>query len=73
VNKVTTYKEKVFSNQEVLLDGNTYNSCEFQNCVIVIGKGNFGVENSKFNACSLRFLPNSNAKNIYDLIKGFGG
>jgi len=52
----TRYKNKKFVEKRVELDGNAYESCEFEDCMIVLEKGETEIKGCKFNHCRLVLL-----------------
>ena len=55
-----------FINKTVVLDGNEFIKCKFENSLIVITRGNFTLDNCKFNGCKFEF--GGEAANIRGLV-----
>lgn len=65
------YKNSKFYDQKVELDGKSFVHCEFENCLIVVEKGETEVTGCRFKNCKL-FLK-GNAYTIGKLIQLFTG
>lgn len=65
------YKNVTFSGQRIELDGKAFIHCEFENCLIIVEKGETEISNCNFKNCKL-FLKR-NAYIIGKLIKLFTG
>lgn len=65
------YKNSKFSDQKVELDGKSFVHCEFENCLIVVERGETEVTGCRFKNCKL-FLK-GNAYTIGKLIQLFTG
>src|SRR5208337_4788479 len=52
----TRYKNKKFVKKRVELDGNAYENCEFEGCLIVLERGETEIKGSTFNHCRLMLL-----------------
>ena len=63
------YKNKKFSNQKVELDGQSFTDCEFENCMIVVERGETDISRCTFKHCQL--LLRGNAYKIGRIIKLF--
>jgi hypothetical protein len=70
-NYTVRYKNSKFSNQKIEVDGKSYNSCEFENCIIVLEKGETDLSGCKFKDCKL--VLRGNAYTIGKIIKLFTG
>jgi hypothetical protein len=65
------YKNSKFSNQKIEVDGKSYNNCEFENCIIVLEKGETDLRGCKFKDCKL--MLRGNAYTVGKIIKLFTG
>ena len=65
------YKNSRFSNQKVEIDGKSFLNCEFENCMIVLEKGETEISGSRFKNC--RLLLRGNAYTIGRIIHLFAG
>lgn len=63
------YKAKKFSNQKVELDGQSFTDCEFENCMVVLERGETDISRCTFKHCQL--LLRGNAYKIGKIIKLF--
>ena len=63
------YKSKKFSNEKVELDGQSFTDCEFENCMIVLERGETNISRCTFKHCQL--LLRGNAYKIGKIIKLF--
>lgn len=52
----TRYKNKKFVKERIELDGHAYENCEFEDCMIVLEKGETEIKGCKFNHCRLVLL-----------------
>ena len=52
----TRYKNKKFVKERIELDGHAYENCEFEDCMIVLEKGETAIKGCKFNHCRLVLL-----------------
>jgi hypothetical protein len=52
----TRYKNKEFVKERIELDGHAYENCEFEDCMIVLEKGETEIKGCKFNHCRLVLL-----------------
>ena len=62
---MSSHSENLFQNATILLDGNEYRGCVFQNCQVVIGRGNFSLIRCSFHGCGFQFV--GEAENIYKM------
>jgi hypothetical protein len=67
----TRYKNSRFSNQKVEIDGKSFLNCEFENCMIVLERGDTEISGSRFKNC--RLLLRGNAYTIGRIIHLFSG
>jgi hypothetical protein len=67
----TRYKNSRFSNQKVEIDGKSFLNCEFENCMIVLERGETDISGSRFKNC--RLLLRGNAYTIGRIIHLFSG
>ena len=67
----TRYKNSRFSNQKVEIDGKSFLNCEFENCMIVLERGETEISGSRFKNC--RLLLRGNAYTIGKIIHLFSG
>ena len=67
----TRYKNSRFSNQKVELDGKSFLNCEFENCMIVLERGETEISGSRFKNC--RLLLRGAAYTIGKIIHLFSG
>jgi len=67
----TRYKNSRFSNQKVEIDGKSFLNCEFENCMIVLERGDTEISGSRFKDC--RLLLRGNAYTIGKIIHLFSG
>lgn len=65
------YKNSKFSHQKIEVDGKSYNNCEFENCIIVLEKGETDLSGCKFKDCKL--MLRGNAYTIGKIIRLFTG
>ncbi len=65
----TRYKSATFSNQKIELDGNSFLHCEFNDCLIILEKGETELSGCTFKNCKL--LLKGNAYTIGKIIKLF--
>ena len=52
----TRYKNKNFVKERVELDGNAYENCEFEGCLVVLERGETEIKGCTFNQCRLMLL-----------------
>ena len=67
----TRYKNSRFSNQKVEIDGKSFLNCEFENCMIVLERGETELSGSRFKDC--RLLLRGNAYTTGKIIHLFSG
>lgn len=67
----TRYKNAKFSNEKVELDDKLFDHCEFENCMIVLERGETVIFGSRFKNC--RLLLRGNAYTIGKIINLFSG
>jgi len=65
----TRYKSVNFSNQKIELDGKSFIHCDFQNCLIILERGETELSGCSFKNCKL--LLKGNAYTIGKIIKFF--
>jgi hypothetical protein len=65
------YKNTKFSNQKIELDGKSFIHCEFENCVIILERGETEVSGCSFKNCKL--MLKGNAYTVGKIIKLFTG
>jgi len=65
------YKNTKFSDQKVDLEGTSFDRCEFENCMIVLERGETEITGSRFKNCQL--LLRGNAYTIGKIITLFSG
>ena len=65
------YKNSKFFGQKVELDGKSFTRCEFENCMIVLERGETEVSGCRFRNCQL--MLRGNAYVIGKIIKIFTG
>ena len=65
------YKNTNFSNEKVELDGKSFIYCEFENCVIILERGETEVSGCTFKNCKL--MLKGNAYTVGRIIKLFTG
>jgi hypothetical protein len=65
------YKNTKFSNKKVELDGNSFVHCEFENCIIILEKGETDIDECSFKNCKL--MLRGNAYTVGKIIKLFTG
>jgi hypothetical protein len=70
-NYTVRYKNSKFSHQKIEVDGKSYNNCEFEDCIIVVEKGETDLSGCKFKNCKL--MLRGNAYTIGKIIKLFTG
>src|SRR4030066_1529321 len=69
-NKVR-YKNAKFSNEKIELDGKSFVHCEFENCIIILERGETEVSGCSFRNCKL--MLRGNAYTVGKIIKLFTG
>lgn len=52
----TRYKNKKFVRERIHLDGNAYENCEFQECLIVLEKGQTEIKGCRVHKCQFLLL-----------------
>jgi len=67
----TRYKNGRFSNQKVEIDGKSFLNCEFENCMIVLERGDTEMSGCRFKDC--RLLLRGNAYTVGKIIHLFSG
>ena len=67
----TRYKNKKFVKERVELDGQAYENCEFEGCLIVLEKGETEIKGCTFNNC--RLMLHGQALRIAKLLQLFIG
>ena len=67
----TRYKNSRFSNQKIEIDGKSFLDCEFENCLIVLERGDTEISRCRFKNC--RLLLRENAYTIGKIIHLFSG
>ncbi len=70
-NYKVRYKHSKFSNQKVELDGKTFIDCEFENCILILEKGETEISRCSFKNCKL--MLKGNAYTVGKVIKLFTG
>jgi len=65
------YKNVKFSNQKIEIDGKSFIHCEFENCMIVLERGETEISGSGFKNCKL--MLKGNAYTVGRIIKLFTG
>lgn len=65
------YKHSKFSNEKVELDGKSFLHCEFENCIIILEKGETEVTGCSFKNCKL--MLKGNAYTVGKIVKLFTG
>ena len=65
------YKNSRFSNQKVELDGQSFIRCEFENCMVILERGETEVSGCSFKNCKL--MLKGNAYTVGKIIKLFTG
>lgn len=65
------YKSSKFSNQKIELDGKAFNHCEFNNCLIILERGETELSGCSFKNCKL--LLKGNAYTVGKIIRLFTG
>ncbi len=48
-----TYKNKIFSQERVELDGKKFERCEFKNCLVMVERGETQLSNCHIDNCQL--------------------
>ncbi len=67
----TKYKNKKFVKERIELDGHAYKNCAFEECLIVLEKGETDVSGCTFKNCKL--MLKGNAYTVGKIIKLFTG
>jgi len=70
-NYKVRYKNSKFSNEKVELDGKSFIHCEFENCIIIVERGETEVSGCSFKNCKL--MLRGNAYTVGKIIKFFTG
>jgi hypothetical protein len=70
-NYKVRYKNSNFSKEKVELDGKSFVHCEFENCIIVLERGETEVSGCSFKNCKL--MLKENAYTVGKIIKLFTG
>lgn len=65
------HKNSKFKRQRVYLDGNAFDHCEFEDCIIVLEKGDTDLHGCTFKNCHL--LLQGNAYRVGQIIRMFTG
>jgi hypothetical protein len=65
------YKNSKFSNEKVELDGKSFVHCEFENCIIILERGETEISRCSFKNCKL--ILKGNAYTVGKIIKLFTG
>jgi hypothetical protein len=65
------YRNAKFSNEKIELDRKTFIHCEFENCIIILEKGETEVSGCSFKNCKL--MLKGNAYTVGKIIKLFTG
>jgi hypothetical protein len=65
------YKNSKFSNEKVELDGKFFIHCEFENCIVILEKGETQISGCSFKNCKL--MLKGNAYTVGRIIKLFSG
>ncbi|NWF94455.1 MAG: hypothetical protein HXY46_16290 [Syntrophaceae bacterium] len=65
------YKNAKFFNERIELDGKSFSHCEFENCIIILEKGETDISGCSFKDCKL--MLKGNAYTIGKIIKLFTG
>ena len=65
------YKNSKFSNQKIELDGKSFIHCEFNDCLIILERGETELSGCSFKNCKL--LLKGNAYTVGKIIKLFTG
>ena len=53
------YNNSKFSDQRIEIDGKSYNNCEFENCIIIVEKGETDLGGFRFKDCKLMLRGNA--------------
>jgi hypothetical protein len=65
------YRNSRFSNQKIELDGKTFVHCEFENCLMILERGETELSGCSFKNCKL--MLKGNAHTVGKIIKLFTG
>ncbi len=65
------YKNSKFSNEKIELDGKAFLHCEFENCLIILERGESDISGCSFKNC--RLMLKGNAYTVGKIIKLFTG
>ena len=68
---LTRYKNKTFVKERLELDGQAYEHCTFEECLLVLEKGETEVRNCVFNHCRIVLL--GQALQIAKILQNFTG
>lgn len=70
---MASYVRNKFTNQTVILDGHSFDACEFTNCIFVYGGESFSFTNNFVNGYSFRLVGNAdNAFSLLSMLKNPG-
>ena len=67
----TRYRNSRFSGQKISVDGNFYANCDFEDCLIIVEKGETDLRGCTFRNCKL--MLKGNAYTVGKIIKLFTG
>ena len=70
-NYKVRYTNSKFSQQKIEVDGKIYNNCEFEDCVVILEKGETDLSGCRFKNCKL--VLRGNAYTIGKIITLFTG
>jgi hypothetical protein len=65
------YRNSRFSNQKIELDGNSFAQCKFENCILILERGETELSGCTFKNCKL--MLRGNAYTVGKIIKLFTG
>ena len=65
------YKNNIFRNEKMEVDGKSFHQCAFKNCLIIVEKGDTDLSGCRFDNCKL--MLRGNAYTVGKLIKLFTG
>jgi hypothetical protein len=68
-NSTIRYKTSTFSKKRIELDGKAFDHCEFQDCLLVLEKGETEISGCSFKNCKL--MLKGNAYTVEKIIKLF--
>ena len=66
-----TYKNKKFTREKVELDGKVFIGCEFDECIIILEKGETDLQTCRISKCQL--MLKGSAYTVAKIIKLFSG